>query len=239
VHLFYTEQLIQCLLAESIPPLNRHYTELPHKFWPISSNFSSSHDRGLSIWKELTSHLVERYPLLQLVPMFIRKTVKDNNNSKQQKNLENKLLKLEKNKHYEVIRNIMWENLENTFFTFLNITMKKKIEKQKTKINNLLTKSKARERKNTSNKIKHQNKTRNEEKSESTRNYVTNFSKATFNLKETKLVDRSPFCVFTSCERSLNYATKMARMVQSSTFTNFLNTFFPSCYQFQYALFVE
>ncbi|KAJ9588979.1 hypothetical protein L9F63_017739, partial [Diploptera punctata] len=30
------------------------------KFSPILSNFSSLQDRGLSIWKELTSHLVEQ-----------------------------------------------------------------------------------------------------------------------------------------------------------------------------------
>ncbi|KAJ9582726.1 hypothetical protein L9F63_022928, partial [Diploptera punctata] len=35
--------------------------------------------------------------------LILRKTVKHNNNSKQQKILENKLLKLEKNKHFEMI----------------------------------------------------------------------------------------------------------------------------------------
>ncbi|KAJ9600206.1 hypothetical protein L9F63_009501, partial [Diploptera punctata] len=48
------------------------------------------------------------------------KTVKHNNNSKQQKILENKLLKLEKNKHFEMIKTKLLENGLKTAIDYSN-----------------------------------------------------------------------------------------------------------------------
>ncbi|KAJ9591400.1 hypothetical protein L9F63_002006, partial [Diploptera punctata] len=40
---------------------------------------------------------------LDITPKFVRKTVKNNDGSKEQKTVEKKILKMEKNKHFEII----------------------------------------------------------------------------------------------------------------------------------------
>ena len=134
----------------------------------------------------------------QVTPQFVRKTVKFDGNSYQQKAAEKKVLQIERNKHYQNLSNIdlalyglhlklvkhlghiFWENFEGCYLAMINTKMSKKTMKLKKKFSKLTGNqketSKNNKRKLRNNASPHEN--------------VVNLSRETFTKEEMNLLSK-------------------------------------------------